>query len=63
MDKLNSEQESTHNIDMYRQSPVKHQPENIKNNNGTRTVYVETWGFPVVKLGSTRLPVMVYKGV
>ena len=24
---------------------------------------IETWGFPVVKLGSTRLPVMVYKSV
>ena len=23
----------------------------------------ETWGFPVVRLGSTRLPVMVYKSV
>ena len=23
----------------------------------------ETWGFPVVKLGGTRLPVMVYKSV
>ena len=22
----------------------------------------ETWGFPVVKLGRTKLPVMVYKG-
>ena len=24
---------------------------------------IETWGFPVVKLGSTKLPVMVYKSV
>ena len=24
---------------------------------------LETWGFPVLKLGSTRLPVMVYKSV
>ena len=29
----------------------------------TITVIYETWGFPVVKLGSTWLPVMVYKSV
>ena len=28
-----------------------------------RVCSYETWGFPVVKLGSTRLPVMVYKDV
>ena len=30
-------------------------------NKGLRDFCLETWGFPVEMLGSTRLPIMVYK--
>ena len=35
----------------------------VQLNLSSPAVRYETWGFPVGKLGSTRLPVMVYKSV